>query len=144
MCLWIARCPSSFFGLWSFYCIAISRLFKEKPWKVLSIVNTNKFCFWNLGSQSLVSVSNKLTESRSRSGKIFQILVSGLGIEFFPSLCLGLGLNHQGLDYITSSNFFQVSVLVSVSTIRVLTTLLVQIFSKSRSWSRPTGSWLHH
>ena len=27
----IVHGPSSFFGLWSFYCIAIGRLFKEKP-----------------------------------------------------------------------------------------------------------------
>ena len=48
------------------------------------------------------SVSNKLTKSRSRSRKFFQVLVSGLGLEFFPSLGLDLGLDHEGLDYITS------------------------------------------
>ena len=57
-----------------------------------------KFCFQNLGPQSLVSVLDKLIKSRSQ--KFFQILVSGLGLEFFPSL--GLGLNHQGLHYITN------------------------------------------
>ena len=46
----------------------------------------------------------KLTESRSRSRKFFQVLVSGLGLEFFPSLGLGLGLDHQGLDYITNQH----------------------------------------